>query len=47
METKDEGKVIVLYSKYDMLSLQRIIGSERTPTLISSSDNIHTLMVGN
>ena len=47
MEGKDSSKVIVLYSKYDTLSLQRIVGSERTPPLVSSSDNVHTLMVEN
>ena len=43
MESIDDSKVIVLYSKYDALSLQRIVGTNRTPELINSTDTLHTL----
>ena len=43
MESIDDSKVIVLYSKYDALSLQRIVGTNRAPELINSTDTLHTL----
>ncbi|XP_011405161.2 PREDICTED: digestive organ expansion factor homolog [Amphimedon queenslandica] len=43
MECVDDNKVLALYSRYDALSIQRIIGTSRAPELISSTEPLHTI----
>jgi U3 small nucleolar RNA-associated protein 25 len=45
VNTDDSGRVILMYSKFDVLAMKRLLGNERTRTLINSTDNIHTLLI--
>ena len=43
---EDRSKVTVLYTQYDGLVLQYIVGTQYVTTLIASTDNnIHTITV--
>lgn len=40
----DGGGVIVLYSRYDVLQLNRVVGSVRAARMLASEDNTHQLV---
>ena len=42
---KCNGQIIVLCSQYDSLALQRIIGNDRTSTLLKSDSSVHTILI--
>lgn len=40
----DGGGVIVLYSRYDALQLNRVVGSVRAARMLTSEDNTHHMV---
>ena len=40
----DGGGVTILYSRYDVLQLNRVVGSLRAARMLASQDNMHLLV---
>ena len=44
--TGTAGTVLTLYSQYDVLALQRVVGSDNAASLLESSGNKQTIVTG-